>query len=257
MKNIIKAQLYQLKKERLLTIVFWGLFAVLLMDAFFGSGEGVTLSGSETAAKVLQFHSIISSLFVFMVTGICCCSDFLDKTANYEIMSGHTRKEVYLGRVIPCIIIGTTGWLILICSPYILCTAVAGWGTKLAFGDFLLRVVLMILPIIRIICEFIMLSFIIRNPYIIMGIGYGVFVLGGLSEAFSQTGSYFLGITNLTLLSGFDTWLTFGMNNGAENYIYESALPVNDIVCTIIFSVIFSAASLFLGYHFFKTDDVN
>lgn len=256
MKNIIKSQLYQLKKERLIVIVFLGITAVMLVNALTGTGSGETLCGSEYVAQVMKMQSIIALLYVFVQAGISCCSDFLDKTANYEIMSGHTRKEVYLGRIIPCIVIGMLGWLFIMIMPYILCTALEGWGTKLSLGIVVLRLLLMLFPVLRIICEFILISFIVRNQYIVMGAGYAVFCIGGVSEAFADKGSFLLGVTNMTLLAKFDTWMTFGLS-GTENYIYESALNASDIAGTVIFSLIFSAASLYMGYYFFRTDDVN
>ena len=252
MKNIIKSQFYQIKNERLLVIVFFTLMAALLMNAFFGMGDGEALSAGETAVYLLPFEVQISALFIFMQTGIFCCSDFKDKTANYELMSGHTRKEVYFGRVIPCLIVGTLGWILLMCMPYVILTLLRGWGTEISFRTVMVRFLLMIFPVLRLICEFIFISFLVRNPYIVMAAGYVAFCIGGMSF----TSSCFLGMTNLTMLSTIDVWVTFGLS-GSLNYVYESYLTSSEIIGTIVSSVIFGGASLYMGYYFFRTDDVN
>ncbi|MBQ8826966.1 MAG: hypothetical protein IJ007_07730 [Oscillospiraceae bacterium] len=256
MKNIIKAQFYGLRNERLIAIMFFGLLAALTINGFCGVGNGEALSAGETAAFLLVFEAQLASMFIFMVTGIMCCSDFKDRTANYELMTGHTRKEVYFGRIIPCIVVGAVGWTLLLCIPYTVITVLRGWGTEVSLGSMLLRFFLMYFPVVRIICEFIMISFILRNQYIVMAIGYMMFCIGGLTSMMSGIGSYLLGITNITLLSYIDVWGTFGLS-GSMNYVYETAVAPEEIVGTIVFSVIFSVISLYTGYHFFKTDDIN
>ena len=137
-------------------------------------------------------------------------------------------------------------------------TALYGWGDKVAFGPILLRLLLMLLPYLRLVCEFAFLTFLVKNPYVVMGLGYVVFMLMAvlLSGTTIEVNSVFLGITNLTLLSMVSKWATYGLG-GDMNYIFDASISAGTIWGTVAASVVFGAAALYLGYVFFKNDDVN
>ena len=86
--------------------------------------------------------------------------------------------------------------------------------------------------------------------------GYAVFMvsmfLGEILNAFNA----FLGITNMYQLLLVEKWVTFGLG-GDLNYIYEAHLSAGVIVQTILASVVFGVGSLYLGYIYFKNNDLN
>ena len=170
MKNIMKSQLYQLRKERLVWLVYIGLLLMPIANIFL-QGE-LTLEGDYPTQAFLAengfFYVFVSLMFLFTLAGFAGCGDFLDKTVNYELMTGHKRIEVYLGRVIPCLIVGVIGFAVMTALPLIVNTAMHGWGTKLDIGEMVLRYCLLIFPIIRILCTALFFVFVIKNPYIVM-----------------------------------------------------------------------------------------
>lgn len=260
MKNIIKSQLYQLRKERLVWMVFVG-FLIIPMSNIFLEGEMVLMGDYPTQVMLSEMgmlFTIFPLMFLFTLVGIMCCGDFMDKTSNYELMTGHKRAEVYFGRVIPCIIVGVICFTVLVSVPIIVNTVMHGWGTKLDVGEIVLRHVLMIFPVFRILCTAVFAAFIIKNPYILMALGYVTFAIGGISSSsmFEERMSPVLGMTNLNMLSTFESWATYGIE-GNMNYIYDASLTAGQIASTIIVSLAAGAVFIYLGYVFFHTDDLN
>ena len=84
MGNLIKAQLYQLKKSKGIIILFFGLLFVLQCTAILGEwGNDTSLTGSEYVAENGSYMAMIALLFSLLFLGYACGSDFIDKTNNY------------------------------------------------------------------------------------------------------------------------------------------------------------------------------
>ncbi len=262
MKNLIKAQLYQLKKDRLVQLVFGGTFLILMMmvymnqlfSAIEASGNN-TVTGGGLFANSISGVIMVGLMFVIIAVPRICGWDFTDKTTNYELMSGHIRREVYFSRVTVSLLVGGIGWIILLCAPLAVTSIISGWGGKLPLSEAVLRGVLMLLPIIRLSCELACITFIVKNPYLTMGIGYVLLMLQ-VSPVFSIKNNFLLGISNLSMLGTVDVWTTYGLD-GELNYIFEAYLGAGDIAGTILASLGAALLSLFIGYIFFKNDDIN
>ncbi len=262
MKNLIKAQLYQLKKDRLVQLVFAGMLIILMLAMYMNqllsetSSSGLdTVTGGGYFANNLSGVIMVGLMFVIIAVPRICGWDFTDKTTNYELMSGHIRREVYFSRVTVSLLIGGIGWIILFWAPLLAASILNGWGEKFPFSEAVLRGILMLFPIIRLSCELACLTFIIKNPYLTMGIGYVLLMLQ-VSPVFSIKNSFLLGISNLSLLGMVDVWTTYGLD-GELNYIFEAYLGAGDIAGTILASLVAALLSLFIGYIFFKNDDIN
>lgn len=258
MQNIIKAQFFQIVRDK----VVWGMFVVALvmqimvvMLPIWLNNEDVTTAG-EFFATQEGVTITFPMFFLVVVTGQICGADFLDKTHNYELMIGHKRREVFLGRVIPAMLVGGVGALFLTILPVGIYAVLYGWGTKVVFGQVLLRWLLMLFPFLRMVCEFAFLTFLIKNPYIVMGLGYVVFTVSGVLAGMIEVCSVFLGVTNLSLLLVVSKWMTYGLADDI-NYIFDASLSGELIWGTIVASVVFGVAALYLGYVFFKNDDMN
>jgi hypothetical protein len=91
-----------------------------------------------------------------------------------------------------------------------------------------------------------------------MGLGYVVFMFSMMlaSGTTISVNSVFLGITNLTLLGMVSKWATYGLG-GDMNYIFDASLSAGTIWGTVVVSVGVGVAALYLGYVFFKNDDMN
>jgi len=257
MKNIVKSQFYQIIREKML---WYMLVVALLMQTLMFllpiwlDNEEATSAGEFSAGN---YGLIVFPVFFLVVAvGLICGVDFLDKTNHYEVLGGHRRYEVYLGRVIPALLVGGLGGLILTILPVVLYTLKFGWGTKLALGPIVLRFILLLFPFLRLVCEFVFITFLVKNPYVMMGVGYLVFIaIMGLSEILNAFNA-FLGITNMMQLLVVEKWITFGLG-GDLNYIYEASLSAGVVWQTILASVVFGVGSLYLGYIYFKSNDLN
>lgn len=258
MKNIMKAQLFQILREKILwyTLVLCFLMqAVMFLLPVWLKTEKVTSAGEffATNAGGMLFFPLI---FMIIITGQICGGDFLDKTHHYELLSGHKRGEVYLGRVIPAMLIAGIGGALLTYVPVVLYGLLYGWGNKIAWGAVVFRMGMLLFPILRMVCEYAFLTFLVKNPYIMMGLGYGALMaalyLGELMKSYNA----FLGIINMIWLLEVEKWITFGLG-GDLNYIYEAALNGREIFQTILASLVFGGAALYLGYVYFKNNDLN
>ncbi len=260
MKNIMRAQLLQLRKDKMIRFIFIGILAVsamivwMLVDSIPADSM---LTGGEEAVFGLNMFQLLAQFFLFLFTAQACGADFMDKTCNYDIMSGHTRREVFFGRAIPAVIIGTLGTMLLIALPVVFqVVLLGGWGDKVSFADMLMRFLLMAFPIARVICEFIFLTFIIKNPYIVMGISYVSCLLLGMNVPVTTDHCFVLGMSNMNYITIIDQWSSFGLG-GDLFYIYETGITAELAVPTILVSLIIGAAALLLGYTFFKNDDMH
>ena len=260
MKNIMKAQLLQLKKDRICRLILICVLVVMFMLVYMitnmASGD-IEITGGEHAVMLATMMPLLAQFFMYLFTAQACGADFTDKTMNYEIMSGHTRRQVYFGRVIPTLVIGTLVTLLLIAVPIAADVAImGGWGDKVNFADMLSRFLLMAFPIARVICEFIFLTFIIKNPYIVMGISYVLCIILGMNVPTTTDHCFVLGMTNINAITVINEWQSFGLG-GDLHYIYETGLSADFVLPTIIVSVIIGAIALLLGYTFFKNDDMH
>lgn len=259
MKNIIKAQLYQIRKSSFIFIVF---LAVLVMQLANMMGEwsyrGDAMYGSTYVAANGFYTTLVALIFAIVFTGYVCGSDFNDKTANYELMSGHLRKQVYFGRAIISLAGGGIGVALIIAAPVVIATIACGWGNDIRMIDAIFRFLLVLLPVLRIICEFIFLTYVVKNAYVIMACGFFTYILGSaLPEYLGRSESVLLGVTNLSKLCSFESWMTYTVGEMNIYTVYEAGVSVNDVVTTLLASVIFGGLFLVIGYLNFKKDDMN
>lgn len=262
MRNIIKSQLYQFRREKIPFFVFVGLTALNIFSALLNSNLNFNNTEPISASTYVTTYfisALLTSVFIIpVIVGPVCCGDFTDKTSNYEILSGHLRRHIFFGRSLIAILIALIEWIIIVIVPVIMLTVMNGWGTDITVGDAVFRLFLMVFPVIRMCCEFVMLAFIVKNPYIIMAGGYIIVMLGGILANISQgTGWFFMSTTNLMQLGIFDFWATYGLSDGTTNFIYDAVVPTQNIILTIVVSTVVSIGALAIGYIFFKNDDMN
>ena len=182
----------------------------------------------------------------------------MDKTTNYELLMGHLRKDVYVGRALLSMLVGMTGSIILIIIPIGWLCIMDGWGNEMDLGKALLRLLLCLFPIGRIICEFIFLTYIVKNPYPVMIAGTLVSVYSvGIIPMFTTGDIGVLGLGNLSQLMNFTAWRTFALVGEKEITIYDASIAAGDVIRTILLSVVIGGLFLGLGYVFFKKDDLN
>lgn len=175
MWNIIKAQCYQIKGD---IIIIPGLIISLVLPFFGLIVDGVSidsLTGSMFAVTVMSLMPfmllIISLVFASRIMGW----DMNDRTINYEIMSGHSRTQVYFARFFTSVIWTFIASIIIVSIPILIFTAVNGWGHSVKAADFVTRAVVMMLPFFRWICELTLITVLVKNSNIGMVLGFVIF----------------------------------------------------------------------------------
>lgn len=260
MKHIMKAQLYQIRKTKFTPLVLVAV-AFLNLSMYFGelSYQNYELSAGGYVAGMGTSMLSTAVIFAIVFTGYVCGEDFTDKTSNYELMSGHTRSQVYFAHAAVSLAVGTTGTAILLILPAIIGSAAYGWGTEIAVGEALLRYGLSMLVVMRMICEFIFLTYVVKNQYITMAGGYAVFMLAQLfSENMISSSSVFLGVTCFNKLGSFESWFTYTLDNTVDLIkVYDVTLSAGDIASVVVSSIGIGGLFLWMGYKFFAKDDMN
>lgn len=263
MKNIMKAQLYQLLRSSILYKTFLCLVVFQIMVFVVARHsvlemEGRAFSAGNSLADGGYIVMCFALVFAIIATAYICGADFVDKTTNYELLTGHLRKEAYFGRALLSMQVGIAGAALLIIIPIAWLCVMDGWGNEMDFGKALLRLLLCLFPIWRIICEFIFLTYIVKNPYPVMIVGAFVSVYSvGIIPMFATGDIGVLGMGNLSQLMNFAAWRTFALVGEKEIVIYDASLTAGDVVSTILLSVLIGGLFLGLGYVFFKKDDLN
>ncbi|MBR1865627.1 MAG: ABC transporter permease [Lachnospiraceae bacterium] len=260
MWNIIKAQNYQMKKDIMVVLLaICGLVLLIVPNVLDSSGDMDGLTGSVYLLQTSELLLLIFSIICLLLTCRICGWDYMDKTINYEILSGHSRKEVYWGRIV------TSGiWSVVFCYvlgllPLFIFTIVNGWGVNMNMGNVMFRYALMIFPILRMVCEFALLTFLLRNCYGAMVIGWTLFALSMIGVMFVEelTDTEWklqLAYTNMSMLFDFSHG-RLGYVGGEDVMIYETAVDLQTVLGTIGVSLLVSAVCLALGYLYYKKSD--
>ncbi|MBP1546127.1 MAG: ABC transporter permease subunit [Oscillospiraceae bacterium] len=258
MRNIIKALTYQTRTDNVtyysMLIPFF-LIVMSLVDV-----DITEITGSMFIASVGDGFALLP-IFLILMLGVRILGwDYADKTMNYEILSGHHRREVYFARVIVSHI-----WCIVFCFgfmllPVIVFTAINGWGVTMDPGGMALRFALAIFPMIRMVCQYVLLVFIVKSSYVAWAAGYLLSMFSMLipilfDELLSYKFTYQLASSNLMQLFTFNQ--SMGYVNGEDVTICHTELEPSVIIGTIGVSLAVSIICLALGYLIFRKSDVN
>lgn len=259
MKRVILAQIKQIGKGKLkyITFIFLiGVSVVPVMEFYLNRDKGLENSACTFFYTVYFMFFSMMHLFIGVSVSDICAGDFSDKTFYNEILSGQTRFNSYFGRVITAIVFTLVGSIILMTAPVVICSVLCGWGTLFTVGDVVQRLLISILPLIRIICAYICFSFIFKQ-YSIMNFIVGLMVSMMCEEGFfSNAQPAVLASASLLRLCRFDMWANYGLND-VYTPVVDATIPAGEIQSIVIWSIIASAAFLIIGYAYFRRDDLN
>ena len=250
MWNIVRSQNYQTIRDNFIIIVFIVFTALMLLMLFVDGAASMT--GAEYFNGVMgENEIIIVTMNVFVVTRIIA-QDYNDKTINYEMLTGHSRKEVYWARVITSLIWGVLNCMVVMLLPLLLLTMLNGWGNSADVMGSWLRIGLSILPLLRLSCISILLSTIMKNSF------------KGLIISFVVTDGTMLICTLLEELLNISLTFQFGFSNimsllmvtnakeqivdGESVMVGDTSLSIGMILGTILISLIISGIYLIIGY---------
>ena len=264
MKDIIRGQLRQAFRNKLMYIAFFSLLATLILVAL-----NVTAEGDASASYLIGEQG--SVLFGFTVFFLCfavgwlCAADLEDQTVNYEMTSGRTRKDAFFGRVVPSVCLGVIGSLILVLVPALVMIKICGWGNALPLSDVLLRFGLLVFPLLRLGAFTAAVMFIVKKRLFIVMIAMfaAMFTampveqipLPALHEFLRNP--LILGALNFHQLTSFKSWYVYGLSELKMHYIFYPEPEPSFFAGTILVSLVMTAVYLLIGYHFFRTDDLH
>ena len=259
MNNIIKAQFYQLRRSGFIIRVFLlfilALALVSCLEIMNDDGTASSLIvGSYSMAFI--FPIMMMGLFVSVFVG----EDFSDQTANYELLIGHSRFESFFARAVSAVIVTSVACGILSFIPLIVGKLIFPWGDAISLSNAIIRNMLYFFPFLRLAAFLTMLSFVVRNQYfpIIMGFVFDI-MHGILSDSVSDNKNFLTSFYNFNLIGDCETIRTYNLDpvKGIVNYYaYDTAIDWKMIVGTIVVSLLVAAIYLIIGYAFYRREEI-
>lgn len=265
MWNIMRAQIYQTMRNKMTWFIF---FFAIALNAVFSFGfivdneEG--LNGSLTVASLGSMYCMTGLLFLMVFAADITGKDFTDKTINYEILSGHSRNEVFFGRFIVAAVVGSIGALFIMLLFPCLITLLSGWGNTMELQGVVFRYILVFVTLFRVVCEVTLITFLTKNPYItyLTGFLFG-YIQMLLPMAQSEFPDWFINKNSVSLsvwhcldLLDFQDWTTFFLDE-SEQILYQSGVEPVVIGQTIGVSLLVGVVLLVISFVFFHSDDLN
>lgn len=163
MFKIIRSQLYQLVLDKAIFLILIGWVLKDSYDIYTLLFEmdmrGETFSGGKLFVN--WFGSDL--LLVFFIAALVMTKDFFDKTLYYELLSGHSRTQVFMGRFMTALIVSETCLLLSRWTFPLIYTALHGWGENFTAEGALLRTLLEMLTVFRVCAEMALFTMLFRR----------------------------------------------------------------------------------------------
>lgn len=261
MWNIMKAQNYQIKRDNL---VICGFLVCLLLPVFGMYLDDAGLDGMDgglfTVSMFGFFPFLLPLLSIIIVTRICGW-DMNDKTINYELLSGHSRAQVYFGRAFLSLLWTMLGGILVTLLPILFVTVFKGWGNSLDFGDAAVRYAVMLFPGFRWACELILLTFLVRNSHAAAVLSFVLFEGGAifstvLEEMTDTKVDVQLVISNLIKLADVSNFRE-KLIGGNVVSVYEAVLDSKLMSDSVAISLAVGIICLLCGYEVFRRRDMS
>lgn len=262
MWNIMKSQNYQTRGDNL---VIYG-FLIVLIFPFLGllmDGDGSIfgdLNGGMYLLLASPMFPFAATILSLIVVARICGWDSTDKTINYEIMAGHSKAEVYFGRVCSALIWTIGGSFAAMVLPVAIISLICGFGNSMPLGDVALHTGIFLAVVFRMSCEYILLTFLLRNCYAAMLLGY-TFTAFGMVGVMIYTDITGVEPTVETVLVNMGQLFNFGnyqIKNigGEEIQVFNLSLEPSIISSTVLVSLLVGIICLLVGYVFFSRRDM-
>lgn len=266
MRGLIRSQFYSLRREcRLLVIVFacLALLSYLSSMLFYGSVLGVDenvfgfmMKASAKLGLTGFQYSIYGLIYILIAVGLFASRDLNDKTVNYEIMTGHDRRDIYISRAVICAMLGALGGIIMFAAVPVIDTIIYGWGGEIPVSTALIRILLLFLLYLRVSAELILISVVVRRTYLVYIIG----VVAGLMELIAaevfEGSRYVLALTASYQILNFSAFQLTHFNNKREVF-FDSVMGPETVMLVITFYVLVTIGCLFYGSIYFDRTDLD
>ncbi|ADU22650.1 hypothetical protein [Ruminococcus albus] len=261
MKNLIKAQLYQISRTRVYYLVF---ITLMMLAVLFGAVEYLNgadnleewqkLTASDFATRMEMVVSIAMMGIAFFAA-FFCADDFSDKTMNYEMMSGKLRKQTYFSRASITIVFCTIFGLVMVSTSLGVSYMLTGWGDSVPFSAAAVRILLLVFPFFRVSCLFIMIAYFIKRAGFAFLTDYMIFAVSNLIKSADDESGVLTVFSTVGSIMRYKEWHIFGLESPVE-MVYTPMPEAGLIIRCILVSLAVGGLYLLLGYNFFHTDDL-
>lgn len=261
MSKSLKSLFYGIIKEKYAIELMLGAFAVVFITIFVNIiGEDTPLTMYEVFSDP-NFGSLITLVYMLapVVSVICICRDFDDKTVNYEIMGGIKRRDVFLSRYLTAMILGIGTVVLAIFGPMALGSIIWGFGNTSQAGYLLFRYLLFIIASIRELSFVCLVCFITRKTM-------GGCMIPGLFLTITIAASTYLPVKDKTMTAftnameavnpQIDYIYNISQSGIVEHQIFDLTVDPLFAVKTIVISLVMTTLYGLLSWLFFKTDDM-
>lgn len=263
MWNIVKGLNYQIKRDN--GIVYIYLIGVFVLGCFLfdyiDSYKMEELTGSLYGVMHGEPCFMVLGILVALLTARIAGWDYTDKTLNYELMSGHSRGQVYWSRVWVSLVWSLITCVIVAFVPILLFSVINGWGIKADMGGMLLRYALIVFPMFRLMSECILLTVLMRNCYMVMVIGFVMYEFSWVFGVMSEPLTNYELTTQLTSMNVYRLIYfeksSFVYINGEDVIVYETAMEPSFLIGTVAISLLVGFACLLVGYLYFRKSDMD
>lgn len=259
MTNIIKEMLRQTRRDPLLwlgSVYIGALFVTIFSD------NGLTTdTGSSFFGFAMQSLSIMIPIILGAMAARICGADLRDKTANYELLFGKKRREVYFGRFIASFIACFTVMTVIFAVIIVLPTSLNGWGESLTVRNAAAHLALVYPIMFRMLCFFTAFTFLCRNDII----AFVVAIVGTLMcfvfvFAMSQLAdielTWHLALSDLMHILDFSN-TTQGFADGKDITVYKAPIETAAAVRSLLASFGIGSFWLFGGYMLYRKSDIS
>lgn len=265
MYNLIKAQNYQLWRDNYIIYVLIGIIGMTVLNLVMNiqsiTSASETLNGGTFTAMGGTAYSVIYIFISLGFTARICGWDFIDKTLNYELLAGHTRREVFWSRALLSLVWVFAFSVALTFLPIGGVAVFTGWGDNMSLAGALMRFGLSFLILLRMTCGYILLSFALKNCYIVLFVGYiammiPAFAVMMINEFTKIEITYQLSFPALLTVLDFSNY-KLGYVDGEDIVQFITDVEPEFIIGTVVMSLVLSAVYLLLGYTIFRKSDVH
>lgn len=264
MKNIMKALRYQTLRDNVTYYIVIGLLAMFGATLYSETDGLLNLTGSEYASRSAIIYSALGSMVILLFTTRIFGWDYTDKTLNYEILIGHSRKEAFWGRVWVSLSWALPFMIVVMFVPLLLVTALNGWGIYSDMSNMIIRWVLSVFPMFRLFCECVLLTTLLKNCYLGLVIGFLLTEIAySVMMAIEEMAKIELGLFSVIqstcnmdkLISCPD--YTFEYINGKDEMVFVTEIDPVFAVLSVAVSLVVGIGCLVLAYRYFRKTDLN
>lgn len=214
MSNIFQAMLYRIMKSKIAVysliccIIFGVLFSIVAMNA-----EDTIQGIYGTMDNMFYISNLIFLVFVCAYN----CSDYKNKTINYEVMNGHSSWEIFLGRLLAFVLCIEIMFHLELLVIHLILSRVQEYSIIISQnGNYLLRILTLDLVVLAYAVYYVVCSFVARKMIAGILFSWLGFAISGLvvtlnSVLVFENGTLFAALVGANsmkyiMLGGFSVW---------------------------------------------------